>query len=236
MSEIFPLKFFKVNYRSNGKTLIKNVSFEILQSKRTVILGPNGSGKTLTMLLIHGLIKTNEGLISWNGKNNQKIGQHLAMVFDKPVFLKRSVRENVNFFVKRTRAQRHERLIICNRVLKKFGLSHLANQSAQSLSAGEKQKLAIARALTLNPKILLLDEPSANLDPKGTLELEKIIKETSKRGTKIILSTNNIGQAKRIAQQILFLFDGELLESANAKSFFRKPSSRQAKQFLRGIV
>ena len=145
MSEIFPLKFFKVNYRSNGKTLIKNVSFEILQSKRTVILGPNGSGKTLTMLLIHGLIKTNEGLISWNGKNNQKIGQHLAMVFDKPVFLKRSVRENVNFFVKRTRAQRHERLIICNRVLKKFGLSHLANQSCLLYTSPSPRDATLSR-------------------------------------------------------------------------------------------
>jgi len=236
MSEIFPLRFFKVNYQVNGKRLIKDVSFEILKNERTAILGANGAGKTLIMLLIHGLIKTDKGLISWNGKTHQGVGRELAMIFDKPILLKRSVRENVNFFVKRTKTRRQERLVVCDRILKKFGLSPLANQPAQSLSAGEKQKLAIARALALNPKVLLLDEPAANLDPENTLELERIIKDISKKGTKIILSTNDILQAKRVAQHILFLSNGKLIASASARTFFQKPRFKDVKKFLRGML
>jgi tungstate transport system ATP-binding protein len=234
MSEIFPLKFSKVNYQVNGKRLIKDVSFEILKNKRTAILGPNGSGKTTIMLLIHGLIKTKDGLISWNGRDHQAIKKQLAMIFDKPILLKRSVRENINFFVKRTKVQRKKRLFVCNQILKKFDLNLLANQPVQSLSAGEKQRLAIARALTLNPKVLLLDEPSSNLDPENTLELERIIKNISKQGMKIIFSTNDILQAKRIAQHILFLSNGKLIESLDAKTFFQKPRFKKIEKLLRG--
>jgi tungstate transport system ATP-binding protein len=229
---MLPLVLGQVSFAVNGKTIIDRVSMEIAEGPRTVILGPNGAGKSVLMRLCHGLLAPTSGSISWGGAANGRRRQ--AMVFQRPVMLRRSALANIAYGLELAGKSRRESRLRAHDVLEAVGLAELAKRPARVLSGGEQQKLALARAWALGPEVLFLDEPTSNLDPGAAREVESIIGQIRAGGTKIIMTTHNLGQAKRLGDEILFLNQGRLAERAPVDRFFRQPASAEAAAFIRG--
>ncbi|MDH5536930.1 MAG: ATP-binding cassette domain-containing protein, partial [Betaproteobacteria bacterium] len=218
-----------------GKTLIDSVSAEFGAGPRTVILGPNGAGKSVLMRLCHGLLKPTRGSVVWRGPNAGNNGhRRQAMVFQRPVMLRRSALGNIVYALKLAGVPPGEREPRALDVLEAVDLLPFAQRPARVLSGGEQQKLALARAWALGPEVLFLDEPTANLDPSATRDIESIIAAIRATGTKIIMSTHNLGQARRLGDEIVFLYGGRLVERAPVAEFFAAPVSAEARQFIRG--
>ncbi|HEX9687337.1 MAG TPA: ATP-binding cassette domain-containing protein [Burkholderiales bacterium] len=228
---MLPLVLDQVSFVVNGRTLIDRVTAEIGAGPRTIILGPNGAGKSVLMRLCHGLLGPTSGSIVWRGENAGR--QRQAMVFQRPVMLRRSALANVVYGMKLAGIAPRERELRAQDVLEAVGLSHLAERPARMLSGGEQQRVALARAWALNPEVLFLDEPTANLDPGAVRDIERIIAQIHASGTKIIMTTHNLGQARRLGDEILFLYQGRLVERAAVERFFREPASPEAASFLR---
>jgi tungstate transport system ATP-binding protein len=228
---MLPLVLDQVSFVVNGRTLIDRVTAEIGAGPRTIILGPNGAGKSVLMRLCHGLLGPTSGRIVWRGENAGR--QRQAMVFQRPVMLRRSALGNVVYGMKLAGIAPRERELRAQDVLEAVGLSHLAERPARMLSGGEQQRVALARAWALNPEVLFLDEPTANLDPGAVRDIERIIAQVHASGTKIIMTTHNLGQARRLGDEILFLYQGRLAERAPVERFFRQPSSSEAASFIR---
>ncbi len=231
---ILPLALDNVSYEVNGMRLIKEMSLKLETGSSTIILGPNGAGKSLLLRLCHGLIEPKDGALTWQGPQRANAGQYQAMVFQRPVMLRRSVTANLHFGLKSRGISRANRNQIAEEMLHITGLTRLAKSPARTLSIGEQQRLALARAWSLKPEVLFLDEPTANLDPAATHSLEEIIATIKASGTKIVMSTHDLGQAKRLADDVLFLYRGRLLENAPADKFFEQPQNDLAQAFLKG--
>ena len=231
---IFPLELTGLRYQIANKTLINNISFTLYAGPRTVILGPNGAGKSLLLRLCHGLVQPSSGSLHWHGARSRKPADFQAMVFQRPVMLRRSAQENVEYALALKGVDRVKRKHLTNEVLKKTGLANFAKRPARVMSVGEQQKLALARAWVLKPQVLFLDEPTASLDPGSTYAFEEIIAEIHAAGTKIIMTTHNMAQAKRLADDILFIHQGQLLEKSSADLFFSVPKNSLAQSFIRG--
>jgi tungstate transport system ATP-binding protein len=229
---MLPLELREVSFAINGRTLIDRVSADMGTGPRTIILGPNGAGKSVLMRLCHGLLRPSEGTIIWRGAGGGKGGRQ-AMVFQRPVMLRRSAFANVVYGLKLNGISPGERALRARDVLDAVGLAGVAERPARMLSGGEQQRLALARAWALGPEVLFLDEPTANLDPGAMRDVESIIGAIHATGTKIIMSTHNLGQARRLGDEILFLSGGRLVERAPVDGFFRAPASREANAFIR---
>jgi tungstate transport system ATP-binding protein len=230
-STVLPLVLDEVSFAVRGKTIIDRVSCEFAAGLRTIILGPNGAGKSVLMRLCHGLLAPTSGRVVWRGRSN---GRRQAMVFQRPVMLRRSALANVTYALKLAGVAKRERTLRAEDVLEAVGLSSVATRAARVLSGGEQQKLALARAWALGPEVLFLDEPTANLDPLATREVETIIGQIRASGTKIVMTTHNLGQARRLGDEILFIDGGRLLERARVEAFFALPSSAEAAAFIKG--
>ncbi len=228
---MLPLVLDQASFAVNGRTIIDRISVDIDAGPRTIILGPNGAGKSVLMRLCHGLLKTTSGKIVWRGANGGRKRQ--AMVFQRPVMLRRSALANVLYGMKLARIAPRERELRARDVLEAVGLSHLMDHPARMLSGGEQQRVALARAWALNPEVLFLDEPTANLDPGAVRDIESIIGQIHASGTKVIMTTHNLGQARRLGDEILYLHHGRLVERTSAERFFRQPQSAEAAAFLR---
>ena len=229
---ILPLRLENVSYEAGGKRLIDGVSLTLAAGPRTVILGPNGAGKSLLMRLCHGLIQPSAGRIDWLGSGEAR--QRQAMVFQRPVMLRRSAAANVAYALKLRRVPRSERAARTAGMLERTGLAALAGQPARSLSGGEQQRLALARAWATRPEMLFLDEPTASLDPAATGAVEDIVAQMHGAGTKIVMTTHDLAQARRIADEIVFLHRGRLVEQRPAAAFFAEPATREAAAFIAG--
>jgi len=229
---VLPLVLEDVSFAVNGMTIIDRISVEIVAGPRTVILGPNGAGKSVLMRLCHGLFAPTSGNITWRGAANGRGRQ--AMVFQRPVMLRRSALDNIVYGLKLAGFSQRERELRARDVLEAVGLANVAERPARVLSGGEQQKLALARAWALGPEVLFLDEPTANLDPGATRDVETIIGQIRAGGTKIVMATHNLGQAKRLGDEILFLSQGRLVERTPVDQFFAKPASAEAEAFIRG--
>jgi tungstate transport system ATP-binding protein len=229
---MLPLVLDQVTFAVNGKTIIDRVSIEIGTGPRTIILGSNGAGKSVLMRLCHGLLEPTSGSIVWRGAGNGR--QRQAMVFQRPVMLRRSALANVVYGLRLAGISPRERELRAGDVLEAVGLASVAGRPARTLSGGEQQKLAMARAWARGPEVLFLDEPTANLDPGATREVETIIGQIRASGTKIVMTTHNLGQAKRLGDEILFLSGGRLVERTPVDQFFTKPASAEADAFIRG--
>ena len=228
---ILPLKAHELTFAAGGRTLIAPVSLEIAAGPSTVILGANGAGKSVLMRLMHGLIAPSSGSILWSGDNARR---RQAMVFQRPVLLRRTALANVTYALKLANVPRAERQGIALEALESVGLVSLANRPARVLSGGEQQRLALARAWALHPEVLFLDEPTASLDPSSTREIERVIQAFDAAGTKIIMATHNLGQARRLGDEVLFLHQGRLVERAPVEQFFSRPASPEASAFIKG--
>ena len=230
---MLPLELSDVCYAINGRTIIDRISAEIGAGPRTIILGPNGAGKSVLMRLCHGLLEPSAGGIAWRGRNGHNSGRQ-SMVFQRPVMLRRSALANVIYGLRLAGFSRRECELRARDVLDAVGLERQAERSARTLSGGEQQRLALARAWALGPEVLFLDEPTANLDPGSTRDVESIIAAIHATGTKIIMTTHNLGQARRLADEILFLSQGRLIEQTPVDRFFGRPASAEAEAFVRG--
>ena len=231
---LLPLVARGVKFGINGRQIIKDVSFWIGSSGRTVILGPNGAGKSVMLRLCHGLLQPSSGEIRWGDLSIAAAREQQAMASQHPVLLRRTVRDNLLHVLRVKGVPRSERQALVDAALEQAGLAGLGARAARTLSGGQQQRLAIARAFVLKPKVLLLDEPTTNLDPAAARGVEELIGAIGAAGTKILMTTHDIAQARRLAADVMFLNDGRLLEHAPAAEFFTSPKDPVAAGFLAG--
>ena len=231
---LLPLRLEDVVFAVGGRRVIDAVSLTLEAGSRTVIVGPNGAGKSVLLRLCHGLLQPTSGTIAWNAPELAGAPRRQAMVFQRPVLLRRSALANIAYALAVARAPASQRKTRAREALHKVGLDALGAHPARVLSGGEQQRVALARAWALNPEVLFLDEPTANLDPGATHEIERVVGAMHAAGTKIVMVTHNLGQARRLGDEILFLHQGRLLERASVDRFFRQPASAEAAQFLEG--
>jgi tungstate transport system ATP-binding protein len=228
---ILPLRIEDLSFVAGGRTIIDRVSAEIQAGPSTIILGANGAGKSVLMRLMHGLLMPSGGKVQWSSQN----GMHKqAMVFQRPVLLRRSALANVTYALELARVPRADRRRLALEALDSVGLASFAGRPARVLSGGEQQRLALARAWALHPEVLFLDEPTASLDPTATREIERVIQAFDAAGTKIVMATHNLGQARRLGDEVLFVHQGRLVERAPVEQFFSRPASPEAAAFIKG--
>ena len=220
-----------LRYDAGERTLIHDVSLRIEAGRRTLILGPNGAGKSVLMRLMHGLIEPTAGRILWNGGSGTPVQ---AMVFQRPVMLRRSVLDNVTYALYLAGVPAAERRTRALEVLERVGLAALTDRPARVLSGGEQQRVALARAWALQPRVLFLDEPTASLDPGAAAEVERIIRVIADDGCSIVMITHHLGQARRLADDIVFVDTGRITEHTPVADFFAAPRSAEAGHYLRG--
>jgi len=231
---ILPLRLDDVSFAAGGRTIIEGLSAEIEAGPSTIILGANGAGKSVLMRLMHGLLDPSSGRVQWSASEHSGAPRKQAMVFQRPVLLRRSAQANVSYALKIAGIAEPQRGSEAREALESVGLAHLARRPARVLSGGEQQRLALARAWALHPEVLFLDEPTASLDPSATREIESVIRAFDAAGTKIVMATHNLGQARRLGDEILFLDRGRLVERAPVEQFFSKPQTAQAAAFIKG--
>jgi tungstate transport system ATP-binding protein len=229
---ILPLTVSDLRYSTRGAELIRGMSFTLGAGTRSVIMGPNGAGKSLTLRLCHGLLQPTAGRIDWAAAPGE--GRRHAMVFQRPVMLRRSARANLIHALSLAGIEARQRAPRAAAALDRFGLAGLADRPARLLSGGEQQRLAIARAWSLRPQVLFLDEPTSSLDPAATRAIEEMIAAIHAEGVKIVMTTHDMGQARRVADDVLFLHHGRLLEHTPAAQFFEQPLTEDARAFVRG--
>ncbi len=232
---LLPLELRRLSYQANGKRVIDHVDLAVDEPGISVIMGPNGAGKSVLLRLMHGLIAPTGGEVLWGGKRmSPELARRQAMVFQKPVLLRRSAAANIGYALGLRGVARGDRAIRVGDALKLAGLQNRASAPARVLSGGEQQRLCLARALSLEPDILLLDEPTASLDPASTLAIEELLIDAQRRGIKVIMVTHDVGQARRLARDVVFLHHGRIVEHQAANSFFDHPQSETALAFLAG--
>ncbi|HLX80225.1 MAG TPA: ATP-binding cassette domain-containing protein [Burkholderiales bacterium] len=231
---ILPLRLDQASFAAGGREIVAPLSLEIGAGPNTVILGANGAGKSVLMRLMHGLLAPTAGRIAWSDADRGRVRRQQAMVFQRPVMLRRSARANVIFALHAAGVAEEERERRADEALREVGLSHLAERPARVLSGGEQQRLALARAWALHPEVLFLDEPTASLDPSATREIETVIKAFDASGTKIVMATHNLGQARRLGDEVIYLHQGRVLERAPVDEFFRQPATAEAAAFIKG--
>ena len=234
-ASILPLRVENAAFDAGGKRLVDGLTFELEAGPRTVILGPNGAGKSITLRLCHGLLAPSAGRVIWQGAApGEDPLKRQAMVFQRPVLLRRTVAQNIDYALKLHDVPRAARPDIIADVLSRTGLGRFAKSPARHLSGGEQQKLALARAWATSPQVLFLDEPTASLDPAATHAVENIIDTMHAEGTRIVMTTHDLAQAKRHADKVLFIYAGRLMEKTPAGEFFNSPRSGEAAAFLKG--
>lgn len=216
------------------RKILSSLNLSINSDDVTVIMGPNGAGKSIFLKILNGILTPTSGCITWNNKKQFSDTLNTqAFVFQKPILLRRSVIANLDYMAS---VLGYKKKISKDRLLKIVQLQKQKNQPARMLSLGEQQRLSLIRSLMLRPNLLLLDEPTANLDPASTKIIEDIILNLKMMGIKIIFVTHNILQAKRIADEIIFLNEGKMVEHLNKQEFFSNSKSIEVQNYLNGIL
>ena len=232
MSALFPLTLRDVSVRRQGRRVIGPVDLTVEPGGALMVIGPNGSGKTTLLRVMHGIERLSTGRVRWS----EDAPDRHAFVFQSPIVLRRSVAENLAYPLRLTHTPRD---VIAREVahwLDRTGLADRADAPAPRLSGGERQKLAIARALIRKPDVLFLDEPTSNLDGHATREIETLLTDAARQGTRLIMATHDMGQARRLAQEVLFVLDGRIHERGQAPQVFAAPETEALAAFLRGDI
>lgn len=228
---ILPLAVARLGYRVGDVSALADASFVVSPGSRNIVLGPNGAGKSVLMRLLHGLLVPTSGEVRWSNTELASVRRAQAMVFQRPVMMRRGVRENVEFALHLAGSSDVRRA--AEAALDRLGLLGLVDRPARLCSVGEQQRVALARAWALKPEVLFLDEPTASLDPAATRSIEETVAAMHAQGTTIVMTTHDLGQAKRLADRVLFLHRGRLVEDASAEIFFKQPTSPEAAAFIR---
>lgn len=232
MSAAFPLKLDGVHVRRQGRRVIGPVDLVLDPAGTTIVMGPNGSGKTTLLRVMHGIERLTSGTVTWAGD----APAHRAFVFQSPIVLRRSVFENLAYPLRLIRTPKQRIGDAVTYWLDRTGLAAHRNSPATRLSGGERQKLAIARALIRDPEVLFLDEPCANLDGHSTREIEALLQESAAKGTRLIMATHDMGQARRLAHDVVFMLDGKVHENGPAQTLLERPETDALAAFLRGDI
>ena len=231
---IFPLSIHDLRFVPNGREVLAGVDLELGEEGITLVLGPNGAGKSVLLRTICGLIEPSSGSMAWGGVGGTRPQQGVTMVFQRPMMLRMGVLDNVVLGLKPLGVARAERRRRGLEMLERVGLADRAGDSARQLSGGEQQRLALARAWLTKPRLLLLDEPTASLDPSASAAVERIIREIRTDGTRILMVTHNLGQATRLGDDIVFMAGGRVCEHTPVRAFFARPRSEEARLFIQG--
>ncbi len=232
-SSELPIEFDGVTVTAGGVTILDNIALSLLPGAPTVLIGPNGSGKSTLLRVAMGLLAPTRGRITWGGLENVPPLKR-AIVFQHPAMLRRSAAANIRFALRAVGIPRAEHARRTSELLELVGLGELADRAARKLSGGEQQRLALARALARDPAVLFLDEPTASLDPVATKAVEDIIRAVSQRHIKVVMATHDLGEARRLAGEVVMLHRGRVVETGAAASFFDAPQTTEARAFLAG--
>lgn len=220
-----------------GRRLLDVPEIVVSGHAPTVILGPNGAGKSLLLRTLCGLVEPDRGGVSWGGgAPSRALALRVGLVFQKPMLLRRSALANIDYALKLAGIPRAERKGRGLAALEHAGLAELAHAPARLLSGGEQQRLQVARAMCVDPDVLFLDEPTASADPASTASIEELVREAAAGGTKIVLVTHDLGQARRMAEEVIFMTRGRIVERAAAGDFFNEPQSAAARAYLAGEI
>ena len=225
------LRLEQAGVRFGNVQALRGVSLALRRGDRLALVGANGSGKTTLLRLLHGLVpfEGRREVVAINGRVPV-----IAMLFQRPFLLSLSVRWNVLLGLWLHGVPRGERDARCRLALQRVGLEALARRPARALSGGQQQRLALARAWALEPDVLLLDEPTANLDPSAKREVERLIEALADDGVTVVMSTHNLGQAKRLATRVVHLEAGRLVVDLPVDRFFNDVLPPEAALFLKG--
>lgn len=235
VSALFPLDVKAATARRRGKRLVGPIDLRLEGGGACALLGPNGAGKTTFLRLLHGLERLSGGQIDWAcSKEAAQAAQ--SFVFQYPIMLRRSVIENLCYPMVQRGHSRKDALKEARNWVEAIGLNGLQDRQATTLSGGEQQKLALARALITKPELVLLDEPTAALDGTSKREVEDMLRKAMANGTSIIFASHDIGQARRLADHVIFLLGGQIHEQASAPDFFAAPKTPEARAFLSGDI
>lgn len=233
--QMFPLEAKQAIVRRRGKVLAGPIDLTLQGQGVTIVIGPNGAGKTSLLKMLHGIARLNGGSLTW-ACSTAEAQKRQGFVFQSPIMMRRSVIDNIAYPLRLIGVAKVEARHRAQDWAEKVGLGHVLKQQATMLSGGERQKLALARALIRDPQVLFLDEPCASLDGRATREIEAILNRAAADGTRLIMSTHNMGQAQRLADEIIFVLGGKIHEFAPVNSFFAEPETKQGRAFLRGDI
>ena len=228
-----PVTLVEVSILAGEVTILDKISLTLGPGAPTVLIGPNGSGKTTLLRATMGLIPASRGRVTWDGRDDAPPDKR-AIMFQRPVMLRRSAANNLLYALAAANAPHATQQQRADELLKLVGLEKLADRPARRLSGGEQQRLALARALARDPAILFLDEPTASLDPYATKAMEDLVRDVAARGIKVVMSTHDLGQAKRLAGDIVLMHRGRVLEHTPAAEFFDNPHTLEARKFIAG--
>jgi tungstate transport system ATP-binding protein len=228
-----PITFENVTVAARAVTILDHVTLTLLSGPPTVLVGPNGSGKSTLLRAAMGLVTPSQGRITWGGREDVPPTRR-AIVLQRPAMLRRTAGGNIRYALRAAGIARAEQQSRIGELLALVGLEKLADRPARRLSGGEQQRLALARALARDPAILFLDEPTASLDPAATKAIEDIVHAVSQRGIKVVMATHNLGEARRLAGDIVMLHRGRVIETGPAAWFFNTPQTGEAKTFIAG--
>lgn len=235
MTQSMSLTLTDAQVKRRGKSILGPVSLELPASGFTIVIGPNGAGKTTLLKVLHGVERLSHGSLSWS-LPEAEARQAQAYVFQSPIMLRRSVAQNLAYPLQLINMPKPQ---IARQVVKwagRIGLSEMLDRPATRLSGGEKQKLALGRALIRTPAVVFLDEPCANLDARSTREIEGLLLQAHAAGTRIIMTTHDLGQARRLATDVLFLLHGQVHDRGSADAFLTSPATPEARAFLEGDI
>ena len=232
--DLTPIRFKDLSVILGQKIILDKINCKIKSNSITAVLGPNGAGKSIFLQTINGLISIQSGRLTFNSmEKNQEIRKQQALVFQNPVLLRRTVMANMQFVLNLRNRESNQLL---KNILDKVGLEGYEKKPARLLSGGEKQRLSMARALVVNPHLLLLDEPTANLDPYSLNLIEDLVLEENSIGKTVIFTTHDMSQAKRLATDVIFLNKGKVLEQTVSKTFFKSPKTLEAQKYINGEI
>jgi tungstate transport system ATP-binding protein len=223
-----------VSVRRGEVDVLSEVDLEVPVGGRTVVIGPNGAGKSTLLQVLHGLVGPSRGAVTGVDARRPGGGPRFALVFQRPVMLRRSAIGNVVHALQVAGVPAGERHARASQALADVGLAHLRDRPARRLSGGEQQRLSVARAQSLQPDCLLLDEPTSSLDPASGAMIERHLMTLAARGVGLVMATHDLAQARRVAQTVVLLHRGRVVESGPAEAFFAAPRTDAARRFLAG--
>ena len=228
-----PITFTDVAVQVGPTRLLDHISLSIAAGAPTVVIGPNGSGKTTLLRAAMGLLLPTRGRITWASQAAAPV-EGMAIVFQRPVMLRRSCAANIRYALAAAGTLEASREGRTAELLSLVGLEQLAARPARRLSGGEQQRLALARALARGPRVLFLDEPTSSLDPAATQEIEDLVRAISAQGVKVVMTTHDLGEARRIAGDIVLMNKGMVAEQTPGDAFFAAPRSVEGQRFIEG--